>query len=316
MLHVRVEYFELSSMYFIIADTSADILSSVKTQIMECTSISSDVDTAKISPAFNQLIPDNQQQADQRKLNLRRRKDNVVYYGCFDSDVKDFSNEETTADLLTTVKTENIDIFSESMALDTVKNSPVSNQLMMDSQNQEDQGKTDLRRSKPYRINDISNEGFTSLSKTSEKKAKKDYLSIVQSTPDVQEKPNLRQRKKNTIYVESSDSDRDDSTDEGRERRNPPAESWPDYLEEMEKQGHSGLDENVDLRNIVGLESERSNRPFTEEDQELFFTQDEVLKSLKIMRSRSLPGTDGISAKIWKRTRVGALPMIVIFFQS
>jgi len=49
----------------------------------------------------------------------------------------------------------------------------------------------------------------------SEKKAKKDYLSILQSTSNVQEKTNLRQRTENTIYVESSDFDIDDISDEG-----------------------------------------------------------------------------------------------------
>ncbi|KAK2708331.1 zinc finger protein 845-like [Artemia franciscana] len=52
------------------------------------------------------------------------------------------------------------------------------------------------------------------LSRKSEKKVKKEYLSVVQSIPDVQEKPNLRQRKENTIYVESSDSDIDVISDE------------------------------------------------------------------------------------------------------
>jgi len=54
-----------------------------------------------------------------------------------------------------------------------------------------------------------------SLSKTSEKEIKNEFLPIVQSTPDVQGKPNLRKRKKNTIYVESSDSDIDGISDEG-----------------------------------------------------------------------------------------------------
>ena len=35
-------------------------------------------------------------------------------------------------------------------------------------------------------------------------------------------------------------------------------------------QGISELDDNVHLRNIVGLESQQSDRPFKEEDQELF----------------------------------------------
>jgi hypothetical protein len=46
-------------------------------------------------------------------------------------------------------------------------------------------------------------------------KVKKEYLSVVESTPDVQEKPNLIKRKENTIYVESSDSNIDDISDEG-----------------------------------------------------------------------------------------------------
>ena len=45
-----------------------------------------------------------------------------------------------------------------------------------------------------------------------------------------------------------------------KERRVPPAESWPDYLEETKRQGHSGLDESVDLRSIVGLERQWSDR--------------------------------------------------------
>ncbi|XP_065556494.1 zinc finger protein 791-like isoform X2 [Artemia franciscana] len=56
-----------------------------------------------------------------------------------------------------------------------------------------------------------------SLSQKSEKKVKKEYLSIVESTSDAQEKPNLRKRKENNIYVESSDSDIDDISDEGLE---------------------------------------------------------------------------------------------------
>ncbi|KAK2712831.1 hypothetical protein QYM36_011508 [Artemia franciscana] len=59
-----------------------------------------------------------------------------------------------------------------------------------------------------------------SLSKKSEKKAKKEHLSIVESTPDVQEKPNLRQRKENTVYIESSNSDIDDISDEGLQIHN------------------------------------------------------------------------------------------------
>jgi len=38
---------------------------------------------------------------------------------------------------------------------------------------------------------------------------------MVESTSDVQEKPNLRKRKKKTIYVEPFDSDIGDISDEG-----------------------------------------------------------------------------------------------------
>ncbi|XP_065556496.1 zinc finger protein Xfin-like isoform X2 [Artemia franciscana] len=287
-------------------DTTAEILPSVETQNMEVSFTTADADTAKLSPVFNHLIPDNQEQDDQGKPEFRRKKNNTLYYKFSDSDINDLSDEETTADMLTTVKTENMDISSASMALDTVKLSPVFSQLMLESEKQEDQGKTDLRGSKPYEINDISDEGeeilsdivppapevitpkpvpvstprkkprvtchvcgksladawklkrhlrsqnkcssrswncgsceavyktelelndhmlthpdgfkVDSLAKTSEKKAKKEYLSIVESTPDVEEKPNLRQRKKNTIYVESSDFDIDGTTDEETDR--------------------------------------------------------------------------------------------------
>ena len=83
-------------MYFIIADSIAEILPAVKMPNMEVFSTSSDVESSKISPAFNQLVPDNQKQADQRKLNLKRRNENAVCYGFSDSDVKDISNEGLT----------------------------------------------------------------------------------------------------------------------------------------------------------------------------------------------------------------------------
>ncbi|XP_065557571.1 zinc finger protein 37-like [Artemia franciscana] len=82
-----------------------------------------------------------------------------------------------------------------------------------------------------------------SLSKTSEKESKKECLPIVQSTPDVQGKPNLRKRKKNTIYVESSDSDIDGISDEEPDEYNNEAceeiSSGEFYTEAVPRKGPS-----------------------------------------------------------------------------
>ncbi|KAK2712466.1 hypothetical protein QYM36_011228 [Artemia franciscana] len=69
-----------------------------------------------------------------------------------------------------------------------------------------------------------------SLSKKNEEKVKKEHLSMVESTPDVQEKPNLRKRKKKTIYVEPFDSDIGDISDEEMDRYiEEPYEGMPSY---------------------------------------------------------------------------------------
>ncbi|KAK2712833.1 hypothetical protein QYM36_011508 [Artemia franciscana] len=295
-------------------DPTAEILPSVKTQNVEVSFISADGDTAKISPVSNQLELDNQEQPDQGKPNLRRKKNNTVYYEFSDSDINDISDEDTAADMVTSVEAQNMDVSSASVAVDTVKISPVLNYIMLGNQKRPDQERTDPRLSKPCRIKGISDEeriqslngstsssknlvmckvcgdkasglhyGVTtceackvfflrsilkqikyteadclregkclvmrlnrsecqfcrfkkclavgmsrdfpdfqvnSLSKKSEKKAKKEHLSIVESTPDVQEKPNLRQRKENTVYIESSNSDIDDISDEGLQIHN------------------------------------------------------------------------------------------------
>ncbi|KAK2712582.1 hypothetical protein QYM36_011312, partial [Artemia franciscana] len=287
-------------------DATADALPSVETQNTDISSVSLDVDTATISPGFIQPEVENQEQGDQGKPDLRRKKNNVIYYEFSDSEINDISDEDTTADMLTSVEAQNTDTSSASTALDTVKISPIFSHLILGNQKQKDQGKTDLRISEPYRINDISDEeqiySFSSspstskkhlmckvcgdkasglhygvatceackrffrrsiqrqteyteadclregkcliswvnksecqfcrfkkclaaglsrdcfkvdsLSKMSEKKAKKDHLSILQSTPNVQETTNLRQRKENTVYVESSDFDIDGISDE------------------------------------------------------------------------------------------------------
>ena len=79
-----------------ITDFTAEILPSVKTQNVEVSFISADGDTAKISPVSNQLELYNQEQPDQGKPNLRRKKNNTVYNEFSDSDINDISDEDMT----------------------------------------------------------------------------------------------------------------------------------------------------------------------------------------------------------------------------
>ncbi|XP_065556507.1 uncharacterized protein LOC136024896 isoform X1 [Artemia franciscana] len=66
--------------------------------------------------------------------------------------------QDTTADMLTSVEAQSKGVSSASASVDTVKISSVFNHLILGNQKQEDQGKTDLILSKPYRTNDISDE--------------------------------------------------------------------------------------------------------------------------------------------------------------
>jgi len=83
-------------MYFLITDATADALPSVETQNTDISSVSLDVDTATISPGFIQPEVENQEQGDQGKPDLRRKKNNVIYYEFSDSEINDISDEGKT----------------------------------------------------------------------------------------------------------------------------------------------------------------------------------------------------------------------------
>ncbi|KAK2721426.1 hypothetical protein QYM36_003647, partial [Artemia franciscana] len=80
-------------MCFMITDTTAEILPSVETQNMEVSFTATDADIAKLSPVFNHLILDNQEQDDQGKPEFRRKKNNTLCYEFSDSDINDFSDK-------------------------------------------------------------------------------------------------------------------------------------------------------------------------------------------------------------------------------
>jgi hypothetical protein len=97
------------------------------------------------------------------------------------------------ADNLTSVKIQNINVPSASVAMDTAEQSLVSNQLI-------------LRNQKPV-VTLPQSEGHN----------EKTPVLITHSTHADQEKPVLRRRKNNAVYYESSDSDEEDISNEGME---------------------------------------------------------------------------------------------------
>jgi hypothetical protein len=74
----------------------ADVLPSVETQNMEVSFASANVDTTKLFPVSNQLILYNQEQAKRGKPDLRRKKNNIVYFEFSDSEINDISDEGKT----------------------------------------------------------------------------------------------------------------------------------------------------------------------------------------------------------------------------
>ena len=67
---------------------------------------------------------------------------------------------DTAADMVTSVEAQNMDVSSASVAVDTVKISPVLNYITPGNQKRPDQERTDPRLSKPCRIKGISDEGM------------------------------------------------------------------------------------------------------------------------------------------------------------
>ncbi|XP_065573146.1 uncharacterized protein LOC136035336 isoform X5 [Artemia franciscana] len=92
--NVPVQQPETSSEQPIVYDITAEILPSVETQNMEVSFTAADADTAKLSPVFNHLILDNQEQDDQGKPEFRRKKNNTLCYEFSDSDINDFSDKD------------------------------------------------------------------------------------------------------------------------------------------------------------------------------------------------------------------------------
>ena len=79
-----------------ITGKTADVLQSVETQNIEVCITYAKVDTVKLSPVSNQLVLYNQEQANRGKPDLRRKKNNIVYYEFSDSEVNDISDEGKT----------------------------------------------------------------------------------------------------------------------------------------------------------------------------------------------------------------------------